>query len=60
MHSANFLSQIDGGNRNVSCMYKSSMDTLHFMVERNSHERKTECLPFLVLISFLLRIPAIK
>jgi len=34
MHFPNFLS-FDGGNYNVSWMYNSSMDTLHFMVEVN-------------------------
>ena len=35
MHFPNFLS-FDGGNYNVSWMYNSSMDTLHFMVEVNA------------------------
>ena len=32
MHFANFL-PLDDGNYNVSWMFNSSMDTLHFMVE---------------------------
>ena len=33
MHFANFLTLDDDGNYNVSWMFNSSMDTLHFMVE---------------------------